>query len=356
MVTHLADTFPTILVSATASVLLAPLVIWRLRRMGWMDVPQSAPHKLHRMPTPVAGGLVLLIAVFLPFALLGLPAGREIIGMLIGAVLLTSWGLLDDRVGLRPYQKLIGQLAVTAILIWSGVQVQIMRLPGVDLTITVIWMIGLMNAFNFVDSMDGLALGLAAVASGFFMLVTIDSGQPELAALSAGILGASVGAYVFNSSPARMFLGDSGSQLLGFLLAALGIAYVPAGAGLPQAVSWFTPIVVLGVPIFDTTLVVTSRLWHRQPVYQGAQDHTYHRLVKLGVAPTRSVVLMHFVAIVLGLIAFIALDATVVIANVIFGLISASGLAVLVLLERLTPVTVVDGPARKAQPTEGRVG
>src|SRR3972149_3753355 len=125
--------------------------------------------------------------------------------------------------------------------------------------------VGITNAFNFVDSMDGLALGLAGIAAAFFMLVTIDSAQPILAALSAVVFGATIGAYFFNAAPARMFLGDSGSQLLGFLLAAIGIAYTPASAGLPQGVTWFTPILVLGVPIFDMGLVVISRLRSRRP-------------------------------------------------------------------------------------------
>jgi UDP-GlcNAc:undecaprenyl-phosphate GlcNAc-1-phosphate transferase len=322
-----------------------------MKRVGWLDMPGSAPHKVHSLPVPVAGGVVLFAAVFIPYALLKLPFDRAFVGIFIGAVGLTCWGTLDDRVGLRPYQKLLGQVAVALLLIGVGIQVRITRIPWLDVLLTLFWLTGMVNAFNFVDSMDGLALGLAVIASGFFMLVTIDSEQPQLSTLSAAILGASIGAYVFNCSPARMFLGDSGSQLLGFLLASIGIAYVPAGAGLPQGVSWFTPILVMGVPVFDMALVVLTRLWHRRPIYRGGRDHTYHRLVGLGVAPTRSVVLMHFVAILLGLIAFVALGTTVVVANVMFGVIVSAGLVLLWLFERLTPAASIgaDSPAVAVQ-------
>jgi UDP-GlcNAc:undecaprenyl-phosphate GlcNAc-1-phosphate transferase len=165
------------------------------------------------------------------------------------------------------------------------------------------------------------------------MLATIDSAQPILSHLAAALLGASLGAFFLNAAPARMFLGDSGAQLVGFLLAAIGIAYTPGQAGLPQGVSWFTPILVLGVPIFDTALVIVSRLRRGLPIYRAGQDHTYHRLTRLGLDPTRSVLAMQLAAIVLGLIGIIALDASVLMANVLFGGCVLLGLVALGLLE-----------------------
>jgi UDP-GlcNAc:undecaprenyl-phosphate GlcNAc-1-phosphate transferase len=179
---------------------------------------------------------------------------------------------------------------------------------------------------------------LLFVAAAFFMLVTIDSAQPELASLSAALFGAAAGTLYYNITPARLFLGDSGSQLLGFLLAALGIAYTPGQAGLPQELTWFIPIMVLGVPIFDTTLVVASRLRRRQPIYHAGLDHTYHRLVALGLDPNRSVVGMQLAAMLLAVTAFAAMDAPVWLVNAVFASIVALGLACIVLLERVAPV------------------
>jgi UDP-GlcNAc:undecaprenyl-phosphate GlcNAc-1-phosphate transferase len=189
------------------------------------------------------------------------------------------------------------------------------------------------NAFNFVDSMDGLAAGLAGIAAAFFMIVTIDSAQPELARLCAVILGVMIGNFLLMTPPAKMFLGDSGSQALGLLLAAVGIAYTPGQAGLPQALTWFIPILVLGVPIFDMVLVVTSRLLRRKPIYQADIDHLYHRIVALGFHPNRSVLVMQISAILLSLLAFLSLGTSLVVANVIFSGVVLSGLITMVFLE-----------------------
>jgi UDP-GlcNAc:undecaprenyl-phosphate GlcNAc-1-phosphate transferase len=259
-------------------------------------------------------------------------------GILAGGALVVAWGIIDDRKSLPPLAKLAVQGLAVAILVSGGVQVHITRIPAVDLALTALWVIGLTNAFNFVDSMDGLALGLAGVGAAFFLLVTIDSAQPDLTSLSAAIFGAAVGTLFYNITPARLFLGDSGAQLLGFLLAGLGIAYTPGQAGLPQELTWFVPILVMGVPIFDATLVVVSRLRRRQPVYHAGRDHTYHRLVGMGLDPSRAVLGMQITAMLLSFTAFIAMDASVWLANLIFGLIVLLGIvAIIVLVRRLPP-------------------
>jgi UDP-GlcNAc:undecaprenyl-phosphate GlcNAc-1-phosphate transferase len=341
VINRLADLFPAMLLAASTALIIAPVMIRVLPPLGLVDLPGSAVHKRHPKPTPLAGGPILAVSLMVCYAALSLPVDREVIGILAGAGLMVVWGIADDRLGLGPAQKLIGQLLATALLVYFGVQVRILRVSWLNLGLTTLWVVGLTNAFNFVDSMDGLALGLAGIAGAFFMLVTIDSAQPILAALSAAVFGATIGAYFFNAAPARMFLGDSGSQLLGFLLAAIGIAYTPASAGLPQGVTWFTPILVLGVPIFDMSLVVVSRLSRHRPVYRANRDHTFHRLIRLGLDDTRSVLAMQMTAIMLGLVAFIALDASVLEANVMFGVIAALGLTLIGLFEKLdrTPAT-----------------
>lgn len=332
MITRLADLFPIILTTLVASVVLGPLAVRVARRFGWVDVPGSAPHKQHGAATPLAGGPVLGLAVLAGYLIVRPPADATVAGMLAGAGLVAVGGLVDDRIALPPWVKLLIQAFAAAILIVAGVRIQITRIDTLDLGLTLLWVIGMVNAFNFVDSMDGLALGLSGIAAAFFMLVTIDSAQPVLAVLSAALLGAAVGGFLYNASPSRLFLGDSGAQLLGFLLAALGIAYIPARAGLPQGVSWFTPILVLGVPIFDISLVVLLRLIRRQPVYRAGNDHTYHRLLRLGLDPSRSVLLMQLAGVILGLIAFMALDASVLIANLIFAGVVLVGLGMVAFL------------------------
>lgn len=340
----LSDLFPMVLLGCVAALGFSPLAARAAASFGLIDVPGSAPHKTHPSATPLVGGPILAIAVAIAYFVARAPIDRQTQGILLAGGLILGWGLVDDRYRIPPSAKLAGQLLAAAVLIGYGVEVRITRIPGVDLGLTLLWVVGMINAFNFVDSMDGLALGLASVATGFFMLVTLDAGQPELAALSAAILGAAIGLFFFNASPARLFLGDSGAQLLGFALAAIGIAYVPAGAGLPQGVSWFVPILVLGVPIFDSTLVVVSRLRRGRPLYRAQHDHTYHRLVQLGVHPARSVLAMQVAAVLLGLLAFVALDLTVLQANLLFGASVASGVVGIYVLEKSYPT--IDSPAQ----------
>lgn len=334
MLSELSGLFPLILVASVAALLTSPLASGIASRLGLMDVPGSAPHKTHSSATPLVGGPVLAFSVAITYLILAPPVDPLISGILFAGALTLGWGLIDDRLGMPPAVKVIGQLFVAALLIKYGIQVRITQIPALDIGLTLLWVVGLMNAFNFVDSMDGLAVGLGIVAAGFFMLVTLDAEQPALAKLSAAFLGAAIGVFFLNAFPARLFLGDSGAQLLGFTLAAIGIAYVPAGAGLPQGVSWFVPILVLGVPIFDSTLVVVSRLRRRTRVYQAQHDHTYHRLVLLGMHPSRSVLSMHIAAVLLGLIAFVALDLTVLQANLVFGACVLLGAIGLLFLER----------------------
>jgi UDP-GlcNAc:undecaprenyl-phosphate GlcNAc-1-phosphate transferase len=334
MIINLSVLFWAILVSASLALILSPSMIWLSNKLGLVDKPGSALHKMHQADTPMAGGLVILLGGGLTLLVLPIQYSSELLGILGGVLVVTLFGMIDDRVNLSPIYKLMGQLLAAGVVIYLGIQVHITRVGWLDLGISFLWLIGLTNAFNFVDSMDGLAIGLAGIASAFFMLVNIDSLQPNLATLSAVLLGTTIGSFLLTSPPAKMFLGDSGSQALGMSLASIGIAYTPGAAGLPQGVSWFTPILVLGVPIFDMILVVVSRLRRRQPIYVAATDHLYHRLTMLGLHPNRAVSLMQIVAILMSLTAFVALGANVTLANVLFGSIVFAGIIVFIYLER----------------------
>jgi UDP-GlcNAc:undecaprenyl-phosphate GlcNAc-1-phosphate transferase len=198
--------------------------------------------------------------------------------------------------------------------------------------LTVIWVVSITNAYNFVDSMDGLATGLAGLAAGFFMLVTYDSNQVLLSSFSACLLGICAGIFYYTSIPARYFLGDSGAQFLGFMLGGLAIAYNPFGF-LPSQ-SWFIPFLLAGVPLFDGVLVIVSRLRRGKPIYRSGLDHTYHRLKAMGMHPNRAVVTMHFTAILLGCVAFIALSLPPVFANIVFLACVLAGLICLFYFEK----------------------
>ncbi len=313
------------------SLLLGPASFWLARRVHLVDIPGSQPHKQHHGPMPLAGGLV----IFLTVAVVGLAWqvlwSSEIWPILIPAALVFLFGLWDDARILRVFPKLAGQVLGALVLILLGVQVNLFHQQGLNWLLTVLWVVGITNAYNFVDSMDGLATGLAGLAAAFYMLVTLDSRQEDLSLLSAVLLGACIGSFYYNAPPARYFLGDSGAQFLGFTLAALAIAYNPVGFSRLQ--SWYMPALLAGVPIFDMSLVIFSRARRGNPIYRANVDHTYHRLVALGLDVNRAVLTMHLTALFLGCLAFIALSLPPLYSNLIFAACCLSGLALLLLLD-----------------------
>ena len=309
-------TFRVIFLAVVISLAMGPLAARLARLAGLVDVPGSAPHKHHESLVPVAGGIVLFLTFLLVSFVEGLYKQPSIPPLLVIPVIVFLFGLLDDRKGLSPFWKFVGQIIATVILIYTGTYIRLFHQNWLNYGLTLFWMVGVTNAYNFVDSMDGLAVGLAAMAAAFFMLVTVESLQFNLSLFSTILLGACLGSFYFNAPPARLFLGDAGSQFLGFVLAALGIAYNPIGFS-PLA-SWYVPILLVGVPIFDAALVIFSRLRRGKPIYQAALDHTFHRLVILGMSSNRAVLTMHIAALILGSLAFLALDQPPAIANGIF--------------------------------------
>lgn len=327
-VSSTAYMFQAILVSLVVSLGASWLAIRMARRLKLIDIPNSSPHKQHKYPTPLAGGMALMLSLLAAGLVFGLFGDQELLPVLLAAAVIFGFGLWDDARGMSAPVKLIGQTLAVVILIASGFYIRIFEYTGffiggagpfyraLNWGVTWLWVVGITNAFNLTDSMDGLAVGLSGWALAFFMLATFDSGQLQLSLFSAILLGICIGISFFNRHPARLFLGDSGAQTLGFFLAAIGIFYTPVGAY--QTSSWFVPILLVGVPIFDTSLVFFSRLRRGQAFYKSNRDHTYHRLVSLGMDPGRAVMSMHLAALLLECVAFVAVSLPPLWANGIF--------------------------------------
>jgi UDP-GlcNAc:undecaprenyl-phosphate GlcNAc-1-phosphate transferase len=315
--------FVTIVLAILSSIAITPLCISLAWRFRMIDKPGSEAHKIHKSPMPRAGGLIIFFVVVLGGALSGILISSSVVPIILASVVILAFGIWDDINGILAPWKVLGQALATSFLVWQGIQVRFAGNMYVDIFITFLWVIGITNAFNLVDSMDGLAVGLGGITAIFLMIGTLYAGQISLALLSAILLSGCVGVFYFNHSPSHLFLGDSGAQLLGFLLAALALVYTPPH--LPQASSWFVPILFFSIPIFDTTLVTISRLRKNSPVYRAGLDHTYHRFVALGMSSQRSVTTMHLLAIFIDCLAFVALYLSPLWANILFGLILLSG-------------------------------
>ncbi|MDQ7029257.1 MAG: MraY family glycosyltransferase [Ardenticatenia bacterium] len=277
--------------------------------LGVLDRP--AARKVHTTPMPLLGGVAIYAAVLV--ALMLYADRREVVqmaGILVGGTWVAFTGVWDDHTGLRASAKLLAQVVAAGVLLAAGVQVKL-PVPGwLNIVLTVTWVVGITNAFNLLDNMDGLSSGVAAVAAAYFLLLAALSGQYLVGAFAAAVLGASLGFWVYNFNPARIFMGDAGSLLLGFLMAVLGIK-LRFPTNVPW-VTWMVPILVLGVPIFDTTLVVISRLRRGlNPLTTPGKDHLSHRLVQLGWTQREAVLLLYLVGCALGGIAIFVSVATV---------------------------------------------
>ena len=298
---------------AVAWVLTPQLLKLAIKRQV-LDVPDE--RKAQTSPVPYLGG-VAIVAGFSAMCLAAAAYDRAPsvlleLGTLLGvALVLAVMGLLDDlRGGISFKLRLLVELAagVAVHLTGSGAD-----LPGpelLSLAVTVLWVVGITNAFNLLDNMDGLSAGVAALASAAFCLIAALNGQYLVAALAAGTAGCATGFLRHNFHPAKIYMGDAGSLFLGFLLAVLGLKLKLADT--PPAVALFVPLLVLGLPVFDTTLVTWQRLRHGRSPFQGGRDHTSHRLVWVGIPVPVTVCLLYAATLALGWLAVIVarLDAT----------------------------------------------
>jgi UDP-GlcNAc:undecaprenyl-phosphate GlcNAc-1-phosphate transferase len=288
-------------------------------RLGLMAVPRA--DRAHSEPTAMLGGVAIYLGTTIALLLVGIGARfflrgwgnlGELAGILAGATLAGAVGLWDDRVRLRPLVKLLSQFVAVAVLILSGVSIQLPIPEPLNIALTVCWVLYVTNAVNFSDNMDGVAAGISSVAAAFFTLIAAMNGQYLVSALAAAVMGASLG-FLRHNLPlprATIFMGDAGALFLGFALAALGIKLrFPANV---NYVTWMVPVLVLGVPLFDATLVFVSRYRRRVPLMQGGVDHLSHRLSRLGFGVLGSALALDLVGSVLGLVAVFVMQANLV--------------------------------------------
>jgi len=296
-------------IAAVAALSVAALTLSVLLRagLGGRLVADPSGERWHARSTPVFGGvgifLGLVAGVAAAIAVGATDASSELLGILGGCAILFVAGFVDDVYTLKPIAKLAAQFAAAAVVLASGLTVEIVGNNVVATALGLVWLVGITNAFNLLDNMDGLAASLATVSCAVFAVAALDADSGELALVVALALGgACLGFLPFNLRPgrsARVFMGDSGSQVIGFGLASLALAssWTTAGATLTSLV---LPLLVLAVPILDTTLVTLRRTIERRPVTQGGTDHSSHRLVYYGLSEQQAVAALTLLAALLG--------------------------------------------------------
>jgi len=306
---------------------------------GMVDKP--GPRKVHVNPIPLLGGIAIYLGFVLAILLTIHAASlQQMIGILAGATLLAIVGLLDDGGLLHHQVKLfIGMPIAALFLIATGIRAQLFSqfLPGtsgaiLDGCFTVFWVMGITAAFSILDHMDGLCAGIAAVAAAFFTISAALGGQMLVRTLGAATLGAALGFLRWNFNPAKIFMGDGGAMFLGFLMATLSLKVRPDGAQFPA--TWIVPVLILGVPIFDTVLVSISRARRGLlPFTSPGKDHTAHRLSNMGLGHRGAVLGLYCVAGVFGSLALLVPRISNGSAYVLVGALTVFGLVAVLFLE-----------------------
>jgi UDP-GlcNAc:undecaprenyl-phosphate GlcNAc-1-phosphate transferase len=300
-------------IPCAAALVLTPAAARIARRLGAMDAPGG--HKTHAQAVPYLGGVAVALGMLLVGAFAA-GANGKLLTVVVGALVLAAIGLLDDAAPVSPAVRL-GYQAVAGLALWLvGIRAGALDTPWVDVPVTVVWAIAVTNAVNLLDNMDGLAAAVVAVASLGMAAIAGANGDLLVASFALAIAGASVGFLRWNAPPARIYLGDAGSMLLGFLLASLGLMLdLPAR---PVVARGLAAVLLVAVPLFDLTLVVVARLRARTPIWQGGADHSSHRLRSRGLSPVGVVVgaaLVQAICSIAGLAVYGASVATVLVAG-----------------------------------------
>jgi UDP-GlcNAc:undecaprenyl-phosphate/decaprenyl-phosphate GlcNAc-1-phosphate transferase len=277
-------------------VLLTPAVGGMARLLGAVDSPDDA-RRINRRPIPRLGGLAIFLGILVP-ALAFLDLSGESRGVLLGAAIATVVGAVDDFRGLSPSVKLFGQVVAASIPCAFGVWIDHVTFPflgvldipaWIGMPLSVVFIVAVMNMVNFLDGLDGLAAGVCGISGVTYAILALSLGKPDPAILSAIVAGACLGFLRHNFFPARIFMGDSGALCLGFILAAVSIQGLLKTA---STVVLVLPLLVLAVPILDTSFVVARRLKHSQPIYTADRSHLHHRFLNIGFTQRRAALTM----------------------------------------------------------------
>ncbi len=291
---------PVMIVGFGAALCLTPLTRQIAMRLGVTAAPNT--RNIHSRHVPLMGGAAIYLAFVLSVLLFSPPNHLVELGAIVaGATMLASIGYLDDRRHLSPRVRLLVMTVAAAVAALSGVQIRLFGTPFIDIPLTLFWIVALINAVNWIDNMDGLAAGAAAITSGFFLLLALSQGQILVSMLAAAIFGSAFGFLIYNFNPSSTFMGDMGAYTLGFVLAILAIKLKFAAQ--PLNVTWMVPVFVLALPILDINLAIFTRLIERRPLMLAAKDHVSHRLLRLGLTQRQTLALLYLFCIAYGLVA-----------------------------------------------------
>lgn len=297
-------------IAFAVSFLMTPPVKNFAQRVGAMDIPKDE-RRVHNHPIPRMGG----IAIFLGFVislLLFVDMSTKVMGMLLGAVIIAAMGAIDDIVSLKPWVKLAGQVAAAAVAIRCGVVFDAITNPNflsdtttiqigwLSIPLTLLWIVACTNAVNLIDGLDGLAVGVSSISSLTMLIVSMLVSEPGISLILAALTGACIGFMPYNMNPAKIFMGDVGSQLLGFVLSTVSIMGL---FKFHAIITFLVPLLALAVPLADTVFAIFRRILHGQSPFHADKGHFHHRLLAMGLNQKQAVAVLYGISALLGTVA-----------------------------------------------------
>ena len=301
-----------LLAAALVSLISTPVVRSLAFRMGAVDVPRDA-RRMHDHPIPRLGGLAIFFG-FILSVLVFLPLTPELRGMLLGAVVIVILGIIDDIFALPAMPKFIVQIFAALIAVLHGNCIQFLSNPNIfsgepfwelgwlSFPLTVLWIVGITNAVNLIDGLDGLACGVSTISSMTMLVIALIVAEPDVAILMAALAGACIGFLPYNLNPAKIFMGDTGATFLGYVLAVVSIQGLFKFYAI---ISFAVPFLMLGLPIFDTCFAILRRVSHGQSPMKPDRGHIHHRLIDMGFTQKQAVAVLYVISAILGLSAVV---------------------------------------------------
>ena len=301
-----------LLTAAVVAFITTPVVRTLAFRVGAVDVPRDN-RRMHNHPIPRMGGLAIFFG-FILSALIFVPLDVPLRGMLLGAVIIVILGIFDDIYALPALPKLLVQIAAASVAVVMGNRIEILSNPNIfssspywelgwlSIPISVFWIVGITNAVNLIDGLDGLACGVSTISSMTMLVIALTVAEPDVALLMAALAGGCIGFLPYNLNPAKIFMGDTGSTFLGFILATVSIEGLFKSYAI---ISFAVPFLMLGLPIFDTCFAILRRVSHGQSPMAPDRGHIHHRLIDMGFNQKQAVAVLYVISAILGLSAVV---------------------------------------------------
>ena len=301
-----------LLCAFAVSFLMCPLVKSFAYKIGAIDVPKDN-RRMHKKPVPRLGGLAIFLG-FIVSMLLFVKVDHQLQGILLGASIIVVLGVVDDMSPLRAYFKFCVQIFAALVAVFHGVVIQTLSNPNVfaespywdlgwlSIPITVLWIVGITNAVNLIDGLDGLACGVSTISAISMLVIALLVSESDVALVMAALVGACLGFMPYNKNPAKMFMGDTGSTFLGYILATISIQGLFKYYAI---VSFAVPFLILGLPMFDTLFAIIRRLAHGQNPMAPDRGHIHHRLIDMGLNQKQAVAILYAISATLGLAAVV---------------------------------------------------